>query len=119
MKNDLMAEAKLHDVDPFKGRVGVEGGTGGTGGWGSCRSEEVRRHSSNCHNLSVTCRMCVNVDPETAQPPPPTSYASFNLNLYPSSTPSPVTTHWAGIYGNAVGQLSLIFIMSHACTVSS
>lgn len=34
-----------------------------------CRSEEVRRHSSNCHNLSVTCRMCVNVDPETAQPP--------------------------------------------------
>lgn len=36
-----------------------EGGTG----WGSCRSEEVRRHSSNCHNLSVTCRMCVNVDP--------------------------------------------------------
>lgn len=72
-----MAEAKLHDVDPCKGRVGVEGGTGR---WGSCRSEEVRRHSSNCHNLSVTCRMCVNVDPETAQPPP-TSHASLSLNL--------------------------------------
>lgn len=28
----------------------------------------------------------------------------------------PMTTHWAGIYGNAVGQLSLIFIMSHACS---
>lgn len=55
---------------------------GGSGkvarGGGSCRSEEVRRHSSNCHNLSVTCRMCVNVDPETAQPPP-TSYASLPL----------------------------------------
>lgn len=56
-----------------------EGGTG----WGSCRSEEVRRHSSNCHNLSVTCRMCVNVDPETAQPPP-TSYASLTLSRFHS-----------------------------------
>lgn len=57
-ENDLIAKAELHDVG--QGNQGHQGHQGQQGHRGF---EEVWQHSSNCHNLSVTCRMCVNVNP--------------------------------------------------------
>lgn len=61
--------------------------------------EEVWRHSSNCHNLSVTCRMCVNVNP-------PATYLTYVhsiplhstlcVRLHPSAHPLGRDHLWQG-----------------------
>lgn len=113
MKNDLMAEAKLHDVDPCEGSgvgVGRWHGVGGAAGLKRC---------GGIHPIAIIYLSHVECVSTSTQRPPNHHRRATPPLLSPASTPSSVTTHWAGIYGNAVGQLSLIFIMSHACTVSS
>lgn len=114
MKNDLMAEAKLHDVDPCEGSgVGVEGDGGGGG------VAAGLKRCGGIHPIAIIYLSHVECVSTSTQRPPNHHHHRRATPPFLSSAPSSVTTHWAGIYGIAVGQLSLIFIMSHACTVSS